>query len=132
MGQKKCAAKCGTQDYFKDTVCDDENNNCGCGWDGGDCCGDTGNKNQYGYCKLCKCLDPNDVNHGEEKCIGVCGSPAWKGDGVCDAANNNCGCKWDLGDCCEKTNIKKNKDLYQYCGENKDLCKCLDPKNSGR
>ena len=37
--------------------CDDDNNNCGCGWDGGDCCGSNVNKS---YCKECKCLDPTN------------------------------------------------------------------------
>ena len=39
-----------------DNYCDDENNNEGCGWDGGDCCGDNVNTQ---YCSACECLDPN-------------------------------------------------------------------------
>ena len=39
-----------------DKFCDDENNNCGCEWDGGDCCGDDVKTK---YCKECLCLDPS-------------------------------------------------------------------------
>ena len=38
-----------------DNSCDDENNNAGCDWDGGDCCGDNVDKQ---YCTACECLDP--------------------------------------------------------------------------
>ena len=41
-----------------DKNCDDENNNAGSDWDGGDCCG----SNNYGFCKECKCLDYTFVN----------------------------------------------------------------------
>ena len=43
-----------------DNYCDDGNNNEGCGYDGGDCCGSNANKT---YCQKCQCLDPN--NKGE-------------------------------------------------------------------
>ena len=43
-----------------DNYCDDGNNNKGCGYDGGDCCGSNSNKT---YCQKCQCLDPN--NKGE-------------------------------------------------------------------
>ena len=43
-----------------DNYCDDGNNNEGCGYDGGDCCGSNVNKT---YCQNCECLDPN--NGGE-------------------------------------------------------------------
>ena len=41
-----------------DGECDDPNNNCGCDWDGGDCCG---SHNGYSYCSQCECLDPNPI-----------------------------------------------------------------------
>ena len=43
-----------------DNYCDDGNNNEGCDYDGGDCCGSNVNKT---YCQNCECLDPN--NGGE-------------------------------------------------------------------
>ena len=36
-----------------DGYCDDENNNPGCEWDGGDCCKENIKKT---YCKDCKCF----------------------------------------------------------------------------
>ena len=47
---------CGFPKTWKDKVCDDENNNAACFWDGGDCCGANVNTK---YCEECKCLDPN-------------------------------------------------------------------------
>ena len=44
--------------YKGDGYCDDPNNNCGCDWDGGDCCG---NNVDTLFCTTCKCLDPNQV-----------------------------------------------------------------------
>ena len=43
--------------------CNDENNNCGCEWDGGDCCRITSNANTW-YCSDCECLEliGNDGN----------------------------------------------------------------------
>jgi len=46
---------CGSLPLKGDKRCDDENNNEGCGWDGGDCCG---NAVGIGNCLSCQCLDP--------------------------------------------------------------------------
>ena len=46
---------CGRPDVAEDSFCDDENNNAGCNWDGGYCCGDQVLTN---YCTQCECLDP--------------------------------------------------------------------------
>merc|ERR1712066_1209044 len=35
----KCDGHCGAPNYKGDGNCDDENNNCGCAYDGSDCCG---------------------------------------------------------------------------------------------
>ena len=48
---------CGSPNWKGDNYCDDDNNNAGCEWDGGDCCGDDV-KTQY--CSVCECLDPNE------------------------------------------------------------------------
>ena len=45
---------CVSPDYYRDGICDDENNNQECNWDGGDCCGDNVNTD---YCMHCDCLD---------------------------------------------------------------------------
>ena len=63
---KTCTGKCDPSKSFSDSLCDPENNNCGCNYDGGACCGKTAN---YYYCNggegsanpgdgACKCLDP--------------------------------------------------------------------------
>ena len=48
--------KCGSPQWKGDTYCDDDNNNEGCAYDGGDCCGANVKKN---FCTECKCLDPS-------------------------------------------------------------------------
>merc|ERR1711939_610605 len=59
---EKCPGHCGKPNYKGDGYCDVDNNNCGCAFDGGDCCGTTKRgKLQYAYCAgkaNCKCLDP--------------------------------------------------------------------------
>merc|ERR1712147_291354 len=107
----------------EDGNCDDKNNNCGCGWDGGDCCGINGDKFQRSYCKKCECRDPDDSSFVVKKgCKGKkqCAALDVKGDGRCDDLNNNCGCDWDNGDCCGSSG-----DEFQFepCKD----CKCLDP-----
>merc|ERR1712019_298281 len=107
-----CPGTCGQPNYKGDGNCDDDNNNCGCEYDGGDCCGPAVKTT---YCKQCKCLDPNYKE--DNSCSGKCGQPGYKGDGNCDDENNNCGCAYDGGDCCG-TAVKKN-----FCKE----CECKDP-----
>ena len=115
---------CGQKEYKGDGNCDDENNNKGCEYDGGDCCAKSvGGAVQKDYCKECKCLDPNPKP--KEKPAG-CGQKEYKGDGNCDDDNNNAGCEFDGGDCCAKSvggSVQKD-----YCKE----CKCLDPNPKGK
>merc|ERR1712196_690356 len=112
-----CYGSCGSSNYYGDGFCDDNNNNCGCGWDGGDCCGDSGKNKQYNYCSECACLDPTPATTGGY-CTLACGNDNYVGDGFCDDNNNHCGCDWDEGDCCGDSG--KNKQ-YDYCTE--CLCK---------
>jgi len=112
-----CKDTCGLPEYKGDGNCDDKNNNCGCEYDGGDCCGPNVKKS---YCSECKCLDPNYKE--DTSCTGTCGAPKYKGDGNCDDENNNCGCGYDGGDCCAKT-VKGGKVKKTYC----KACACLDP-----
>merc|ERR1712036_118571 len=102
-----------------DGNCDDENNNCGCDYDGGDCCAKTlGKAVVKKYCKKCECLDPKG------KGVNPCGAPKYKKDGNCDDENNNAGCQYDGGDCCAKT-VKNQIGAVNtfYCTE----CLCLAP-----
>merc|ERR1712151_245966 len=57
-GQQK---GCGVAQFKGDGNCDDENNNAGCAFDGGDCCPQTvkGGKVGTKYCKQCQCIDPS-------------------------------------------------------------------------
>merc|ERR1712159_7453 len=115
---------CGAPSYKGDGNCDDNNNNAGCEYDGGDCCAKSvqGGKVQTKYCKQCKCIDPDNQGPAGPKC----GLPDYKGDGNCDDENNNKGCAYDGGDCCPKTvagSVVKTK----YCKK----CKCIDPDNQG-
>merc|ERR1712196_421254 len=115
---KKCPGKkkgCVLPKYKKDKNCDDENNNCRCSWDGGDCCAKSngGGVNKK-YCKACKCLDPD--NQQDANCKGSCGATKYKGDGNCDDENNNCGCDYDGGDCCAQS-VSGGKVKTQYCSK---------------
>merc|ERR1712183_685195 len=118
--------------YKGDGNCDDENNNCGCDFDGGDCCKKTAGKDvNKKYCKKCQCVDPA----GCDKSANKCGAAKFKGDGNCDDENNNCGCDFDGGDCCKKTakkvsakNTAKNASAW-IRSENK-LCDFFDSKYS--
>merc|ERR1712222_25916 len=114
---------CGNRKFANDGRCDDANNNCGCNWDGGDCCRENGDKFRKAYCKVCKCLNPQL----QIKCKGYCKKPNWQGDGNCDDDNNNCGCKYDGGDCCGESTSDHQ---FDYCIK----CTCLDPesKNKGK
>merc|ERR1712151_341521 len=103
-GQGAAEEKCQSEKYKRDGNCDDGNNNAACEFDGGDCCEKTNIKGQVKtkFCKECKCLDPN----GQGEAAPKCKNEKFKGDGNCDDGNNNEGCAFDGGDCCEKTNIK--------------------------
>merc|ERR1711934_491374 len=126
MKMKKPTPKpksCGSPEYKGDGNCDDENNNKGCGYDGGDCCVASveGGKVKKDYCKACKCIDPK--NQGGKP---ACALPKYKGDGNCDDENNIKSCGYDGGDCCV-ARVKGGKVKKDYC----KACKCIDPKNKG-
>ena len=62
----------------------------------------------------CKCIDPE--NKGKKPNKPTCGSPSYKGDGVCDDNNNNKGCDYDGGDCCAKS-VQGGQVNTKYCKE---------------
>ena len=82
-----------------DTYCDDELNNPGCNYDGGDCCGSDVNAD---FCTECTCYE-NFAAYFE-----------WIGAGYCDDVMNTLNCHFDGGDCCT---VCVNTD---YCLE----CEC--------
>ena len=101
--------------WIGDGYCDDDNNNVVCGYDGGDCCGDSVSMN---YCSICACLDPGYFVAVTDtyQVVSSC-EYSYQGDGYCDDGNNNADCSYDGGDCCG------NNVLTNYCS----LCQCLDP-----
>merc|ERR1712224_1028105 len=88
---KNCKGKCGLAQFKGDGNCDDANNNCGCAFDGGDCCAKSvkGGVVKTAYCKACICKDPKYAIKG---CTAKCTVPQYIGDGNCDDENNNCAC----------------------------------------
>ena len=54
-----CSGTCVDHSFKGDNYCDDENNNCGCEWDGGDCCGSNVNTE---YCSACECLSTTSAS----------------------------------------------------------------------
>ena len=86
-----------------DGYCDDRNNNEGCHFDQGDCCGNDLNTN---YCIECICFE--DL---------TCSAPLdLIGNMFCNDETNNAGCEFDGGDCCGAC-INK-----EHCIE----CRCHD------
>ena len=53
LGSENLGTVCGNPDWKGDGHCDDDNNNEGCNWDGGDCCGANVDTT---YCSVCECL----------------------------------------------------------------------------
>ena len=109
---------CVFSNFVGDGFCDDEKNNAGCNFDGGDCCGSNVNTE---YCIECQCLNDEGSNGGNGTTTsslttnsGGCAIPDWIGDGYCDDETNNDGCNFDGGDCCG-SNVNT-----EYCTE----CQC--------
>ena len=73
--------------YIGDGFCDDQNNNEGCHYDQGDCCGINVHT---AYCTGCICYE--DL---------TCSAPLdLIGNGVCNDETNNAECSFDGGECC--------------------------------
>ena len=105
---QKCSTPCHEFNWKGDKTCDDKNNHCGCGWDGGDCCGTTKDYD-FLYCKECKCLDP------AHKDKDMACKASFIGDNYCDAVNNHANCEYDGGDCCHSVKAKAGKGRYNFC-----------------
>merc|ERR1712088_186047 len=98
---------CGSPQWKGDGYCDDENNNDGCDYDGGDCCGDDVNTQ---YCSACQCLDPDfgSDDSGEDDCQDI-KSTAW-----CEKRKGKC----------HKFGVAKN------CPKTCFSCACVDLKST--
>ena len=97
--------------------CNDEVNNVGCIFDGGDCCGPCVNVE---HCTVCECLGNITTNNGLfHASFGDHGiSNALVGNGICNDEVNNFKCGLDGFDCCGG-NVN-----YENCTE----CNCHGEK----
>ena len=91
-------------ELIRNGVCNDEANNEGCLYDGGDCCLLNTNSDQ---CTECICY------HQETCAAGV--THPLVGDGYCQDETNNGACNYDGGDCCGSCVVT------EHCTE----CQCL-------
>ena len=83
---------CGYPEMATDNLCDDENNNAECNYDGGACCGNDMN-GWDDFCTTCECLDP--AYQPEPEPPTGCVNPDFATDNTCDDENNNAECNYD-------------------------------------
>ncbi|CAN0135135.1 unnamed protein product, partial [Ascophyllum nodosum] len=124
-----------------DGNCDVVNNNMECLYDGGDCCectrienGSYSSSSSTSSFSLCvdpvaPCYDPAAAVL-QANCSSEFTSFQYVGDGSCDPWNNNEGCLYDGGDCCECTVESLHDDDFW---KSYTLCKdptsgCIDPR----
>ena len=120
----------GIKDKIENSFCNYENNNEECAYDGGDCCPCTVNYDASWsddylgerwdiFCRdpSSGCLDPRvdmypNCTHGVIPDIG---------DGWCDMENNNEGCRFDGGDCCDCARAS-NESSISPCADPGAVC----------
>ena len=90
--------------WVGDEQCDDETNNEGCLFDGGDCCGPNVNTD---YCTLCVCHEYLNCDASMELV----------GNGLCNDEVNNADCNYDGGDCCGACGINTEDCTECVCHE---------------
>merc|ERR1711981_671476 len=68
---------CGSPNWKGDGRCDDQNNNAGCEYDGGDCCPLTvpNGEVKTNHCEQCECLDPDNQGEPTTSAPHTCGRP---------------------------------------------------------
>lgn len=124
-----CTKTCTMKRHIGDGYCDDENNNCACGYDGGDCCAASKpNKKKFkpnkAECTECLCVDPE---------YATC----TKHDG-CDLTKcSSCACKEDeygnedhAGSRALALNSlpgKRANSCWVVCGGTSGFCSACDP-----
>lgn len=110
----------GSLSSIDDGLCNSENNNKDCGFDGGDCCPSTCDGSTCPEeTESCADLNASDFAFvGFEECTGYLPDSA---NGRCDSRNNKAECGYDGGDCCSCTCTSAN----YTCGSSS--YDCLDP-----
>ena len=112
--------------WIGDLRCDSDNNNEECGYDGGDCCPCTNfaswSDDSFSFEPFCRdpssgCLDPR-VDTYPNCTDGIIPDI---GDGWCDAKNNNEGCRFDGGDCCDCARAS-NESSFSLCVDPGAVC----------
>ncbi|CAM9269151.1 unnamed protein product [Pylaiella littoralis] len=113
---------CEFPDYIANGYCDYANNIADCGYDGGDCCSCTCDAENNVYdnddfvCTEFACLDPDapcaDDDDITPELAEACGYLFGFRNGYCEPQNNNAGCEYDGGDCCECTCDTANNIYY--------------------
>ena len=104
---------------IEDGQCNEENNNEGCLYDGGDCCECT-RTNDLSSSPFSLCVDPSAPCYDPAATALQSSCPngyiASIGDGQCNEKNNNEGCLYDGGDCCECTRIhNRSSSSFSLC-----------------
>ena len=118
--------------WIQDGYCDTLNNNAECDFDGGDCCEcmlNDGGSPTYNetFISSLPCVDPSDPCYSvhavalQASCAN--GTIAWIQNGYCDIYNNNDGCLYDGGDCCDCTRIDDDDGGYT----SSSFYLCVDP-----
>ncbi|CAN0440595.1 unnamed protein product, partial [Pylaiella littoralis] len=136
-------ANCGWVQGVGNGYCNQDNNNAGCGYDGGDCCSCTCTvpenewDDDYFYgCREFACIDPEATCAEDDDItadmIENCDYVRGVGNGFCDESNNNALCNYDGGDCCECTCEPREVDDDWYYGYDYLGCgggfACIDPE----
>ena len=117
-----------------DGDCDTVNNDAECDFDGGDCCectlrDDGSSIYNEALISSLNCVDPNDPCYNlnavalQASCAN--GTISWIQDDYCDIYNNNKGCLYDGGDCCDCTRV--DDDDGSYSSSYSSFYLCVDP-----
>ena len=86
-----------------DGICNDETNNDGCSYDGGDCCGSCVVTD---HCSQCECIFGANVTN------------VLIANGFCNDETNTADCNYDGGDCCVNINTDDCSNCTCYHREN--------------
>ena len=124
---------------IQDGYCHTENNNAECDFDGGDCCNCTLSDNGSSIYNETLISSLNCVNQSDpcynQKAVALqasCtnGTISHIQNGDCDMENNNEGCLYDGGDCCECTQNDNGSSIYNETRETRvSSLACVDPSN---